>query len=441
MADLKIGNFITSRYQGIETRPYYFRERDRDHGLYVVGKTGTGKSTFLENLIAQDAATDSGFCVIEPHRVLIERVLNHIPRERIPDVHLVDFADYDYPVPFNPLAGFSDPRYRDERHRVVSNLIGSFKQIWSDDWSVTRMERILRYTLHALIEYPHVSLLSIQRFLTEPRYRDTVLSYVTDPIVLHYWQTQFPSRHAKQLEYTESILNRIDQLFTAQPLRNILGTPANAFDLTALMDKGGILLINLASGQLGEDNANFLGSLYLAKIYYAAMARDPNATPLPFTCYVDEFTSYNPASFADKLSQARKFKLRYVLAHQYLDQMTHDVRASVFGNVGSMVAFRVGYPDQKRLQEELAEIESTEIPLVDLDNYHMHIKLLQDGSPKYLQATADPPPDPQHNHADEIIRQARDMHHSLAREEVESYIRDWYAGKLPEPIDGSIETA
>ena len=284
------------------------------------------------------------------------------------------------------------------------------------------MARVLRHTIMALLETPRSNMLSIQLMLTDSAYRfDVVQNYVTDPVVQQFWTRQFEPRpqRAKD-EIAEPILNRVEQLFTSPPIRNILCQPANTFDLADLMEQRGILLISLATGEVGEE-AEFIGSLYLSHIYHTALRRDPRRVLHPFTCYIDEFADFATATFTKTLSQCRKYGLRFVLAHQYIKQMPQDVRASVFGNIPNFIIFRVGHEDTDVL-ERYVDYQRRDPRLHDLRNGHAYINALD--TPNYrIQTYARP--EPAHGLAEFIIEHSRTAF-GRPRKDVEQYIKDYY---------------
>jgi hypothetical protein len=409
-------------HDGKRWYPVALSENARNHGLYVIGQTGTGKSTLLENMLLQDCESGAGFALMEPQPDLSYRALNHISKQRAKTVVNIDLADLDRPVPFNPFAGFWTDEYRDVRHRVCSNIMSAFRKIWAAEWSTTRMSRILRHTIMALLEYPRSNILSIQLMLTDKAYRfDVVQNYVTDPIAYHYWTRIFePLPQRAKDERTEAVLNRVEQLFTSPPIRNILCQPHNTFDLAELMEKRGILLLNLATGEVGEE-AEFIGSLYLSHIYHTALRRDPRRTLSPFTCYVDEFADFATSTFTKTLSQCRKFGLRFVLAHQYINQMPHEVRSSVFGNIPNFIMFRVGHEDTDIL-ERYAAYQPRDPRLHELPNGHAYVNVLD--APTCRIQTYERP-EPVHGMADFIIEHSRTAY-GKPRKEVEHYIREFY---------------
>ena len=335
--------------------PFGIRENDRSRHLYVIGKTGMGKSTLLENMAVQDIQNGEGMAFIDPHGKTAELLLNYVPQERIKDVLYFAPFDMEHPISFNVM---EDVGY-DKRHLVVSGLMSTFKKIWQDAWSA-RMEYILSNTILALLEYPGATLLGVNRMLADKEYRKKVVDNVKDPSVKSFWVDEFAKYTDRfAAEATPAIQNKIGQ-FTSNPLiRNIVGQPKSSFDIRKIMDEKKILIINLSKGRVGEVNANLLGSMLITKIYLAAMSR-ADASPselnkMPnFYLYVDEFQSFANESFADILSEARKYKLSLTIAHQYIEQMSEEVRAAVFGNVGTMISFRVGAFDAEVLEKEFA---------------------------------------------------------------------------------------
>ncbi len=414
------------------------KAKDRARHIYVIGKTGMGKSTLLENMAIQDLQNGEGLAFLDPHGKTAELLLDYIPRERLNDV--VYFAPFDteYPISFNVLedVGF------DRRHLVVSGLMSTFKKIWLDAWSA-RMEYILTNTLLALIEYPGSTLLGVNRMLSDKEFRKRVVDNVKDPSVKAFWTEEF-AKYTERMaaEAVPAIQNKIGQ-FTANPIiRNIVGQPKSSFDIRKLMDDRKILIINLSKGKVGEANANLLGSMLITKIYIAAMSRaDVNhreLNKLPnFYLYVDEFQSFANESFADILSEARKYKLNLTIAHQYIEQMSEEVRAAVFGNVGTMIVFRVGAFDAEVLEKEFAP-QFTAEDLVNLGMFQMYLKLMIDGvtSTPFSASSIPPFPQPVISYDKEIVDNSR-KNFAEGRALVEENIKKWHEeGKFaPKPLE------
>jgi hypothetical protein len=413
-----------SRNRNVE---FGIKAKDRTRHMYVIGKTGMGKSTLLENMAAQDIANGEGMAFIDPHGKTAELLLNYVPEHRLKDVLYFAPFDLENPVSFNVL---EDVGY-DKRHLVVSGLMSTFKKIWLDAWSA-RMEYILTNTLLALLEYPGSTLLGVNRMLADKEYRKMVVENVKDPSVKSFWVDEFAKYTDKfAAEATPAIQNKIGQ-FTNNPLiRNIIGQSKSSFDLRKMMDENKIIIINLSKGRVGEANANLLGSMIITKIYLAAMSRadvsERELQKLPnFYLYVDEFQSFANESFADILSEARKYKLNLTIAHQYIEQMSEEVRAAVFGNVGTMITFRVGAFDAEILEKEFAPQFTVE-DLVNLGFAQIYLKLMIDGvSSMPFSATTIPPiKEPEISLKKEVINMSRKQF-AMDRASVEQEVLSWH---------------
>jgi len=404
------------------------KAKDRTKHVYVIGKTGMGKSTLLENMAVQDIKNGEGMAFIDPHGKTADLLLEYIPPERIKDVIYFAPFDTDYPISFNVLESV-DP---DKRHLVVSGLMSTFKKIWQDAWSA-RMEYILTNTLLALLEYPDATLLGVNRMLSDKAFRQKVVANVTDPAVKSFWTEEFANYTERMAaEAVPAIQNKIGQ-FTANALiRNMIGQPKSSFSIREVMDNRKIMIINLSKGRVGETNANLLGGMLITKIYLAALSRadvpDRVLKTLPnFYLFVDEFQSFANESFADILSEARKYKLNLTMAHQYIEQMEEEVRAAVFGNVGTMIVFRVGAYDAEILEKEFAP-QFTAEDIVNLGFAQIYLKLMIDGisSAPFSATTLGPIPQPETSHAKEAIEMSRKQF-AHTRAEVEKGIAEWHA--------------
>jgi len=408
--------------------PFGIKENDRSRHMYVIGKTGMGKSTMLENMAIQDIKNGEGMGFIDPHGASAEVLLDHVPRERMRDV--VYFAPFDseYPVSFNVMEDVG----RDKRHLVADGLMSAFKKIWVDAWSA-RMEYILGNTLLALLEYPDATLLGVNRMLVDKEYRKKVVSHVTDPSVKSFWVDEFAKYTDRYTqEATPAIQNKIGQFVSNPIIRNIIGQPKSTFDIRQMMDEKKIFIMNLSKGKLGEQNANLIGSMLVTKIYLSAMSRaDASAVELNklpyFYFYVDEFQSFANESFADILSEARKYKLSLTIAHQYIEQMPEEVRAAVFGNVGSMITFRVGSYDADVLEKEFLPVFSQE-DIVNLDKRQIYLRLMIDGvsSRPFSAVTLPPIVRPDISYKEDIVESSR-RSFARSREIVEREVLDWHA--------------
>jgi energy-coupling factor transporter ATP-binding protein EcfA2 len=393
------------------------KEKDRTRHTYIIGKTGMGKSTLLENLAVQDIKNGEGVCVIDPHGSMAEKLLDFIPESRIKDV--IYFAPFDgeHPIGLNVLEKVTV----DKRHLVANGLMAAFKKTFVDaDGKATfsaRMEYILNNIILALLENDGQTLLGVNRMLTDKEYRKFIVSNVTDPTVRDFWMNEYANYTERfAADAAPAIQNKIGQ-FVANPLiRNIIGQQKTSFDLRDIMDNKKILIVNLSKGKVGEGNANLIGSLLITKIYLAAMSRaDSGPYELeklpPFYFYVDEFQNFANESFASILSEARKYNLALTVAHQYIDQMTDDVKSAVFGNVGSMIVFRVGATDAEIFEKEFAPYFILD-DIVNLGAFQIYLSLMIDGvgSPPFSARTLGPIEKPATSYAQAIITHSRNTY-------------------------------
>ena len=404
----QITYFAQTNARGKETA-FGIKRRDRVRHMYVIGKTGMGKSTLLENMAIQDIRNGEGMTFIDPHGSTADRIMEYVPKERIKDVVYFAPFDMEFPVAFNVM---EDVGY-DKRHLVVSGLLSAFRKIWVDAWSA-RMEYILSNTLLALLEYPGSTLLDVNRLLINKHFRKKVVDNVKDPIVKSFWVDEFANYTDRYTQdATPAIQNKVGQ-FTSNPLiRNIVGQAKSSFDIRRLMDEKKILIINLSKGRVGEVNATLLGSMLVTKIYLAAMSRaDVPADVMKglphFYFYVDEFQNFANESFSDILSEARKYKLNLIITHQYVEQMEEEVRDAVFGNVGTTVAFRVGPFDAETL-ETIFEPQFTATDLVNLGFAQIYLTLMIDGvgSAPFSAVTIPPIEAPPVSHREQVVASSR----------------------------------
>ncbi len=427
--------------------PFGIKAKDRTRHVYVIGKTGMGKSTLLENMAVQDIRNGNGLAFIDPHGQTAETLLNYIPEERKKDVLYFAPFDTDCPVSFNVMEDVGP----DRRHLVVSGLMSVFKKIWIDAWSA-RMEYILSNTLLALLEYPNSTLLGVNRMLSDKDYRKAVIDNIKDPSVKSFWVDEFLKYNERYMqEAGDAIKNKIGQ-FTSNPLiRNIVGQPHSSFDIRDIMDNKKILIMNLSKGLVGESNANLLGSMLTTRIYLAAMSRaDLTPTQMDsapnFYFYVDEFQSFANATFADILSEARKYKLNLTIAHQYIEQMEEEVRNAVFGNVGTIIAFRVG-PFDAEVLETIFTPKFLAPDIVNLGFAQVYLTLMIDGigSTPFSATTLPPIPRASVSCRDMIVAESRKQF-ARPRAEVEELILEFHK-PTPKPVverkpptgDGSVQ--
>jgi DNA helicase HerA-like ATPase len=335
--------------------PVVFSREERERHVYIVGKSGSGKSTFLFNLAMGDIMAGEGVAVIDPHGDLALDILDAIPRSRTNDVCYLDVTDSDRPVGFNPVTRIAPNR----RALAASGIVSAFKHLWSDSWG-PRLEHFLFHGVAALISRQHATLIDLPRLYTDDNFRERLLRNVTDPETLRFWHQEFPT-YTKSLrsDAVAPILNKAGQ-FTASPqLRLILGQVAPRLDLAFAMNNRRILIANLAKGAIGEQASNLLGSLLVSHLQLVAMERGPLAPyeRVPFFVHVDEFQTFSSDAFASLLSEARKFATHFALANQYTDQLPVAVRSAVIGNAGSLVVFRVGSRDAELLAPEFRPME------------------------------------------------------------------------------------
>lgn len=431
--DRRITYFATTHTRG-KREMFGIRAADRGKHMYIIGKTGMGKSTMMENMAIQDIQNGEGLMFIDPHGSTAEKLLDFIPHERIKDVLYFAPFDVDHPVGFNVM---EDVGY-DKRHLVVSGLMGAFKRIWVDAWSA-RMEYILQNTLLALLEYPDSTLLDVNRMLSNKAFRADVIEKITDPVVRTFWSEEFATYTDRYTqEATPAIQNKVGQFVSNPLVRNIIGQPHSSFDLRNMMDTKKIFIVNLSKGRMGESNAALLGSMLTVKIYLAAMSRaDEPASRLALLprCYfyVDEFQSMMNEAFADILSESRKYKLALTLANQYIEQMEENVRDAVFGNVGSLVTFRVG-PFDAEVLETVYQPTFTPEDLVNLGIGQIYLTLMIDGvgSSPFSAETIPPIEAPHISYRDDVVRWTRETYGS-ERAEVERVVAKRQQDFAPPP--------
>ncbi len=413
--------FAKTNYRG-SLIPFGIKLDDRRRHMYVIGKTGMGKSTLLENMIIQDIRAGRGLAVVDPHGDLVEKVVKYIPSYRINDVIYLNPADVDFPIAFNILESV-DPTHR---HLVASGLISVFKKLWADSWG-PRLEHILRNTILALIEYPGSTLLGVTRMLVDKDYRKKVVDHLSDPIVKAFWRDEFASFNDKfRSEAVSPIQNKIGQFLSSSIIRNIVGQPKSTIDMREIMDNGKILLLNLAKGRIGEDNAGLLGAMMITKLQLAAMSRIdiPENDRRDFLLYVDEFQNFATESFASILSEARKYRLDLIIAHQYIEQLDETVQAAVFGNVGTIICFRVGAADAEFLAKEFTPVFE-EPDLLNLTKYDMYLKLMIDGVASEPFSATGLPPVPNPDNLEATIIEVSRERYAKTRAVVEDKIARW----------------
>ncbi|MDP2641227.1 MAG: type IV secretion system DNA-binding domain-containing protein [Candidatus Yanofskybacteria bacterium] len=422
-----------------EKKRFGIRQDDRRRHFYAIGKTGMGKTEMLKNMAVQDIREGHGMGFIDPHGEAVEEILHFVPEHRIQDVVYFNPSDLAHPIAFNVMEQVGVG----ERHIVASGLMSVFKKIWPDVWSA-RMEYILNNTILALLECPGSTILGINRMLSDPEYRKYVLSQVTDPVVKGFWVQEF-GRYTQryETEATAAIQNKIGQFVSNPLIRNIAGQEHSSIDMRKIMDEQKILLVNISKGRIGEDNSRLLGGLLITKLQLAAMSRVdiPEEQRKDFYLCIDEFQNFATESFVGVLSEARKYRLSFTLSHQYIAQLEEEVRDAVFGNVGTMVSFRVGAEDAEYLEKEFnPEFFATDF--VSLAKYTVYVKLLIDGlaGRPFSATTLAPIPLPERGFAEEIIRFSRE-HYSTPLSEVERVISEWAGMEQLEKISAAMEPA
>jgi hypothetical protein len=414
-SDNAVTPFAVTNYRDIRRR-FGIKQKNRRGHMYIVGKSGTGKSTLIRNMAGHDAEEGYGLALIDPHGDLAEEVLDAVPSSRVNDVIYLNPSDLEYPLAFNPLERVAP----DQRHLAASGVISTLKKVWPESWG-PRLEHILRHALLTLLENPQSTLLDVPRLLTDEQFRELAVRRVTHPQVRAFWFSEFARYSAwMRSEAVSPILNKVGQFLTSPPLRNIVGQQKSALNFRKIMDEGVVFIANLSKGQIGEDNCRLLGALLVTQIQLAALSRAelPEAERRPFYLYVDECHDFLTLSFADILSTSRKYGLNLVLAHQHLAQLGEELRAAVLGNAGTIIAFRVGVEDAELLAREFYPVFA-ESDLVRLPNHHIYLKLLIDGAPSEPFSAFTLPPRPKRtSHKQQIIDRSR-RQYARPRREVE----------------------
>lgn len=417
--DENISAFGLTNFRGINHQFGMLRS-DRSRHLYIIGQTGAGKSGLLELFTLSDIFHGHGYAIVDPHGDLAVDNMRFIPGSRLQDVVYFNPADTAHPVGFNPLE-ITNP---EQKSNISSEVIGVLKRMFGESWG-PRLEYILRFTLLALLDRPSTTMLDIARMLTDKKFRKETLSYCNDSVVLQFWNVEYASWNEKfQAEAIAPVLNKVGA-FTANPtIRNIIGQPKSTFNIRQIMDEGKILIVNLSKGLIGEDNAAILGSFIVTKIQLAAMSRSdiPNIEDRrPFYLYVDEFQNFATDSFATILSEARKYALNLTVANQYIGQMTETVRDAIFGNVGSMISFRVSADDAPILSKQF-EPQFEPGDLLQMHNRHFVINMVINGekAPAFSATTLKLPPE-QIDNTPQIIENSRRLY-SRTRGDVEAEI-------------------
>jgi Helicase HerA, central domain/TraM recognition site of TraD and TraG len=415
--ELVLGARILGGFEALDV------EERRRH-LYIVGQTGTGKSTLLLNLIAQDLAAGEGLALLDPHGDLAEAALMHVPRDRTNDLVYVNPADAERPIGFNPLSAVPE----DLKPIVADDVVGAFKHVWPDSWG-PRLDYVLMNAVRALLDVPGGTLLMLPRLLVDDPFREQLVSrYVRDPMVLSFWRQEYAGfTRNLRAEAISPIQNKIGRVLIEPRLRNMLAQPNSTITLRRLMDEGAIVICNLAKGRLGESVAHLLGALLTTSIAQGALSRAdvPAAERRTFHLYADEFQSFSTTSFALILSEARKYGLTLTIAHQYLNQISEGLRSAVFGNVGSLIALRSGAEDTAILSKQIG-LQGADA-LLDLPNFGAWARLLKRGLPTSpLRLDLFPTPTTRRNSPHRLTETSR-MRFGRPRAQIEKRITDFLA--------------
>ncbi len=419
--DENISAFGMTNFRGVNHQ-FGMLRYDRSRHVYIIGQTGAGKSGLLELFALSDVFHGQGYAIIDPHGDFAINNMKFIPGSRIDDVVYFNPADTQFPLGFNPLE-VTNPS---QKTNISSEVIGVLKRMFGESWG-PRLEYILRYTILALLDRPETTMLDITRMLTDKKFRKETLSYCTDTVVLQFWNVEFNSWTDKfQAEAIAPVLNKVGA-FTANPvIRNIIGQPKSTFNIRQIMDEGKILVVNLSKGLIGEDNAGILGSFLVTKIQLAAMSRSdiPDIKDRrPFYLYVDEFQNFATDSFATILSEARKYGLNLTVANQYISQMSDNVRDAVFGNVGTMISFRVSADDSPILAKQFEpQFEPNDLLQMHNRNFIINMVINGEKAPAFSARTLNLPPT-QTDNTHLIIERTREKY-SRSREDIEQDISE-----------------
>ncbi len=371
--------FGRSNYSsGFSTKRYVFgiKRRDRRRHLYVIGKSGVGKTKLLEHFIRADIFFDHGLGVIDPHGDLIQDILDFLPENRIEDVVLIDPADRDFPISFNPIANVAE----EDKHMVTDSMIEIFKKQFASDWT-PRIEHLLRFSTLAMIDYPKGTLNGMVSLLSSGPYRGKVIEHIKDPVVRRFWAIEFPEWSQRyDAEAVSPLLNKLGQLLSDPLMRNIFGQQDNKIDFFDIMQNEKIFLVNLSKGRIGDDKSAFFGAVLITKIYQAAMQRIrlPSDERTPFYLYVDEFQNIATKTFENILAEARKFAIALTVANQNLSQLSPTLRSALFGNVASMIVFQISAEDAAIMEQEMKPVFEVS-DMINLAEREIYVKMTIDG--------------------------------------------------------------
>lgn len=370
-----------STYRGL-SKDVFIERDDRRRHMYIIGKTGTGKTEFLKQMISQDIKNGEGLAVVDPHGDLIEDILQTIPKERAEDVILFDPSDTSKPMGLNMLDAYTE----EERHYIVSSVIGLMYKLFDPNKTGIigpRFEHAVRNAMLTVMYKPGATFIEVVRVLTDAKFVQDLLPLVQDSIIRRYWTDQIAqTSDFHKSEVLDYIVSKFGRFVTNKMIRNIIGQSQSSYDFKEVMDTGKILLINLSKGKIGEENSNFLGLIIVPRILAAAMNRQnmPMEQRRDFFLYVDEFQNFATPDFAQILSEARKYRLNLIVANQFIGQMEEEVKNAIFGNVGTLASFRVGVTDANYLQHEFQPVFN-EADLINIDRFNCYMRTLVNGEP------------------------------------------------------------
>jgi len=406
------------------------KNKDRLQHCFILGKSGVGKSSLLQNIAVADIQRGRAACVIDCHGDLVEDLLNFIPEHRIADVIYFNACDPDYAIGFNPLANVQP----DYHHLVASSIIATIKKVYGESSWGPRLEHTLRMTLLSLLQFGDATLLDIQPMLTDQVFRNKVLERVTSPHLLSFWRNEHEKGGAGfKMESAAAVINKFGIFAASAPLRHIFGQKKQSFTMQQVIDEGKILLVNIGKGVIGSDVSSLLGSILISSIQHAALFRatQPAISRKPYSLIVDELQNYATASFAQALSECRKYGLGLVAASQHLQQLTDEIRASIFGNVGTIISFRLGAEDSRYMLREFYPL-FTEADFIHLARFAFYIKLCIDGETSHgFSAISLPMPTTRHRWRDHVIRSSRNAYTSKRTEIEQGMIRQFEAIRKP----------
>lgn len=414
-----------------ERKKFGIKTDDRSRHIYIIGKTGTGKTELLFNIALQDIRRGHGICFIDPHGETAEKLLDFVPQRRINEVLYFNPGDLDFPIAFNVMEEVDDSR----RNLVSSSLVGVFRKIWPEVWS-TRVEYILENCILALFEYPNSTILGIHRILADEDYRKKVIEKIKDPLVKAFWVREFP-RHtqSQELEALAVIKNKISQILYNPLIRNVIGQTKSKIDFRKIMDEKKIFIANLSRSKMGEDNSKILGVFLITKLYLAALSNAtlPEEKRNDFYLHIDEFQNFAAKVFTNIFSEARKYRLNLILTNQYLGQLeeaamvgkSNEVRDAIFGNVGTIICFRVGAEDAQFLEREFLP-EFTAQDLINLPKYNIYLKLMVQGvvTRPFSAITLEPPQRTEDSNKEKIIKVSREGY-GTPRKIIEEKLGHW----------------